>query len=193
MNIAYIVLGFGQIKGKITVYYFHLINISITIHVFPQLDPRRRNWKQWNQALNKNKHPKKRKPSDGKKKIKKAGGAIQTSFCIVRFKFVVDLLLPHETATAQRKRGYSVQELPWKNPPDDLGGHPRVTPRSSGGLCQRCGCVSVSFSGGGERMLCVFVSGSANWKLTDAFCQCGVQGVKMPQSRGGVSAEDRMP
>lgn len=67
----------------------------------------------------KTEHPKERKSVYGKK-------AIQTSFCNVRFKFVVDLLLPHETATAQRKQGILSKSSSEKNSPEGLQGFAMV-------------------------------------------------------------------
>lgn len=55
-------------------------------------------------------------------------GAIQTSFSCVCFRFVVDLLQPHETATAQRKRGILSKSFRGKKKSlDGLEGRTKVT------------------------------------------------------------------
>lgn len=101
------------------------LHFAHTVQFFPQLDPRGRKCKQWNHAQNKNKVSKERKISLGKEKMKKNEGLSKHLFCGVRFKFAVDLLLPHETSTAQRKRRNLSKSFSEKTL-DGPGCHPTV-------------------------------------------------------------------
>lgn len=78
-----------------------IANLSIYCMFLLQLDTRGRNHKT---KINIEKRTKKSAYDKKKKMFKKTQGAIQTSFCTVHFNVAVDLLLPHETETAQRKR-----------------------------------------------------------------------------------------
>lgn len=203
-------------------YYIHYLSASwpFTIHFFPQLEPCGRSWKQLNREQNKNKHSKERKSAYGKKKkpsmrgypnifqlclFQVCGGFITTTWdcnnpketgescprALMKKKPLLMALevTPRSTQADLLMRGWCHDQ---EVSSDDV----RLYTNDCVCVLERvnacCGCVSVSFGGGGRQMMCLFVSVLVRWQHTDTLCVCGVQEVKKSLSRGGVS-EDRTP